>query len=60
LLHIPLDIRCTGPIWVNWSFVMEQCCSCLLAAIKSHSKPYTALSSHMLHQSQLVQMALKF
>ncbi|KAF8583147.1 hypothetical protein K439DRAFT_1349322 [Ramaria rubella] len=60
LLHILLDIQRTGPVWVYWTFVIERFCGCLLEAMKSHSKPYTALSTRMLHQSQLLQIQLWF
>ncbi|KAF8574456.1 hypothetical protein K439DRAFT_1372411 [Ramaria rubella] len=60
LLHILLDIRQTGPVWVYWTFVIKQFCGCLLEAVKSRSKPYAALSTRMLHQSQLSQIQLRF
>lgn len=60
LLHVPLDIQRTGPIWVNWIFVMERTCGDLVRNIKSHSKPYAALSCRALHQAQLAQIQLRF
>ena len=60
LLHVPLDIRRTGPAWVNWVFVMERYCGTLVSAVKSRSKPYAALSNRLLHRSQITHVELKF
>ena len=60
LLHLPMDIRRTGPVWINWSFVMERYCGTIVRAVKSRSKPYTALSRRLLHQAQIAQIKLQF
>ncbi|KAF8580432.1 hypothetical protein K439DRAFT_1356982 [Ramaria rubella] len=60
LLHIPRDIQTMGPVWINWSFVMERYCGQLLAAIKSKCKPYTVLSCHSMHLCQISESVLKY
>ncbi|KAF8574542.1 hypothetical protein K439DRAFT_1291789, partial [Ramaria rubella] len=60
LLHVCYDIRTTGPMWINWSFVMERYCSHLLAAVKSKSKPYTTVSRRIMHLAQISQISLKY
>ena len=60
LLHVPLDIQRTGPVWVNWVFTMERACGDLVRNIKSRSKPYVALSRRMLHKAQLANIRLRF
>ena len=53
LLHLVDDIKKTGPVWVNWWFVMERFCGLLLPAIKSKRKPYASLNKRVLQVSQL-------
>ncbi|KIJ24178.1 hypothetical protein M422DRAFT_104595, partial [Sphaerobolus stellatus SS14] len=56
LLHIPDDIRNTGPVWAHWCYIMEHFCGLIVSAVKSRSKRYTAMSRRLLHMSQLSQI----
>ena len=60
LLHLVDDIKRTGPVWVNWSFVMERFCGLLLPAIKSKRKPYACLNKRLLQVSQLAQITARY
>ena len=60
LLHIVDDIERTGPVWVNWSFVMERFCGLLGQAIKSKRKPYACLNRRILHLAQLAKITQRF
>ncbi|KIJ28976.1 hypothetical protein M422DRAFT_100867, partial [Sphaerobolus stellatus SS14] len=56
LLHIPHDIRMTGPVWIHWCYLMERFCGLIVAAVKSRSKPFVNISRRLLHLSQLSQI----
>jgi hypothetical protein len=53
LLHIPEDIRNSGPIWAYWCFVMERHCGILLRAVKSKLNPWGSLAQRAKRISQL-------
>lgn len=60
LLHVPFDIRQTGPVWVNWAYFMERFCGSLVSAVKSRRFPYIALSRRLYHQAQLSHIGIKY
>ncbi|KAJ1306455.1 hypothetical protein OPQ81_007458 [Rhizoctonia solani] len=53
LLHLPMYIRQTGPLWASWSFVMEQFCGNMLPAVKNRTKPYDHLDNFIQQRAQM-------
>jgi len=54
LLHVPQDIRSSGPVSVCWSWVMERFCGLLgIVSKKGRRHPNTFIASRM-HQHSLI------
>ncbi|CAE7062528.1 unnamed protein product [Rhizoctonia solani] len=53
LLHLPMYIRKTGPLWASWSFVMERFCGQLLPAVKNRTRPYEHLDNFVQRRAQM-------
>ncbi|PVF91703.1 hypothetical protein CPB86DRAFT_718977 [Serendipita vermifera] len=54
LLHVPYDIRATGPVSVCWSWVMERFCGFLGIAVKNGRRFPNATLAYQVHAHALV------
>lgn len=54
LLHVPDDIRATGPVSVCWSWVMERFCGLLGIVARKGRRHPNALIANRMHQHALI------
>ncbi|KAF8748928.1 hypothetical protein RHS01_10449, partial [Rhizoctonia solani] len=60
LLHVADNVLRCGPVWVAWSFCMEQYCREVTFCTKSKVVPYVTISKHVLHMGQIAAIANRF
>ncbi|KAG8905503.1 hypothetical protein FRC00_013220 [Tulasnella sp. 408] len=60
MLHIPDDIRISGPLWTAWAFVMERICSLTVRAVKSRLNPFGSLNQYFKRIAQLSHIRNKY
>ncbi|KAF8680434.1 hypothetical protein RHS04_04765 [Rhizoctonia solani] len=60
LLHLANNVLRCGPVWVAWSFCMEQYCREVTFCAKSKVVPYVTISKHVLHMGQIAAIANRF
>lgn len=61
LLHVPADIRATGPVSSCWSWVMERFCGLLgIVATKGRRYPNTVIENRMQQHSLVLFFDAKY
>ncbi|KAG8994297.1 hypothetical protein FRB90_000459 [Tulasnella sp. 427] len=60
VLHIPEDIRRSGPLWTAWAFIMERICSLTVRAVKSRLNPFGSLNQYFKRVAQLTHIRNKY
>lgn len=60
MLHIPGDIRATGPLWCYWNFPTERFCGAIVQDTHSRKHPYTSMAHRLRDIAQLNQIKLVY
>ncbi|KAF8595543.1 hypothetical protein BDV93DRAFT_456630, partial [Ceratobasidium sp. AG-I] len=60
LLHVADNVLRCGPVWVSWSFSIEQYCREVTACARSKLVPYSTINKHVLQMAQLSAAAMRF
>ncbi|KAF8594035.1 hypothetical protein BDV93DRAFT_581255, partial [Ceratobasidium sp. AG-I] len=60
LLHVADDVLRCGPVWVSWSFSIEQYCRDVTACARSKVVPFSAVKKHVLQMAQLSAVGMRF
>ncbi|KDQ21906.1 hypothetical protein BOTBODRAFT_99767 [Botryobasidium botryosum FD-172 SS1] len=57
VIHIPQNIRDSGPKWANWCFQMERYCGHLVRMIASRQHPYSGLN-HRIFEAEALKIVI--
>ncbi|KIK79835.1 hypothetical protein PAXRUDRAFT_82569, partial [Paxillus rubicundulus Ve08.2h10] len=60
LLHVVQDIKNCRPVWVHWTFFLEQYCQLLKISLCSCQHPWSNLARKVLHVAHLTQIGIKY
>ncbi|KAF8675268.1 Transposase family tnp2 [Rhizoctonia solani] len=60
LLHVADNVLRCGPVWVAWSFSVEQYCWEIVGCARSKVVPYPTINRHILQMAQLALVACRF
>ncbi|EIW75662.1 hypothetical protein CONPUDRAFT_33139, partial [Coniophora puteana RWD-64-598 SS2] len=60
LLHVPDNLRRTGPLWCYWNFPTERFCGVIVQSIQSRKYPFTSMAHRLRDVAQLSQIKLMY